>query len=72
MQLYGKTLYTADEVVGIKRHPDEFIAKGERYAVAVPRYVLHSDEQFYTIDVAKSDMLPRNRESARRDDGNHG
>jgi len=55
----GMTLYSKDELAGIKEYGKGKILKGEKYFVSVPRWFSEDcGEQMYTIRVAEADLEP--------------
>jgi hypothetical protein len=55
----GMTLYSKDELAGIKEYGKGKILKGEKYFVSVPRWFSGDcGEQMYTIRVAEADLEP--------------
>lgn len=55
----GMTLYSKDELAGMKEYGKGKILKGEKYFVSVPRWFSGDcSEQMYTIRVAEADLEP--------------
>ncbi len=55
----GMTLYSKDELAGMKEYGTGKILKGEKYFVSVPRWFSGDcGEQMYTIRVAEADLEP--------------
>jgi hypothetical protein len=55
----GMTLYSKDELAGMKEYGKGKILKGEKYFVSVPRWFSGDcGEQMYTIRVAEADLEP--------------
>ena len=53
------TLYSKDELAGMKEYGKGKILKGEKYFVSVPRWFSGDcGEQMYTIRVAEADLEP--------------
>ena len=55
----GMTLYSKDELAGLKVYGKDKILKGEKYCESVPRWFSGDySEQLYTICIANSDIEP--------------
>jgi len=55
----GMTLYSKDELAGMKEYGKDKILKGEKYCESVPRWVSGDcGEQMYTICVANANIEP--------------
>lgn len=57
VQEIRQRMVPGDQVVGLPRYPDDDIKKGDKYAVALPRWISGDcGQQMYDICVATEDM----------------